>query len=236
VRTYNIFGGKKPYVCNEKFVGDYLALDPKTGAAYKAALPMLLSKLADTEVVFSCLINKVNRPFATQLRAMMMTDRHLVKLLPGKFKQLKEAIPLTQVEKILMSPQVDSFCVVKCKAPTRDLLIDLAPIPGQGNHLAEFVTIMVQRCSKMNRAPFAVEIGETLSFNQNRTAGKRGVDVTLTFARNPTPKPKEPENVCKKLTAGSAQILFSAARKKCARNGCGKDSTKGNWCAEHVIR
>jgi myosin-1 len=236
VRTYNIFAGKKPYICNEKFAGDYLGLDAKTGNAYKAALPTLLSKLADTEVIFACLVNKVNRPFATQLRAMMMTDRHLVKLLPGKFKQQKEAIPLNQVEKILMSPQVDTYCVVKCKAPTRDLLIDLGPITGQGNHLAEFVTIMVQRCSKMNRALLPVEIGETLSFNQNRTAKARGVDVTLTFARNPAPKPKEPECVCKKLTSASAQILFSAARKKCARSGCSKDSAKGNWCAEHVIR
>lgn len=236
VRTYNIFANKKPYICNEKFVGDYLALDAKSGNAYKAALPMLLSKLGDIEVVFACLVNKVNRPFATQLRGLMMTDRHLVKLLPGKFKQQKEAIPLSHIEKILMSPHVDTFCVVKCKAPTRDLLIDLGPIQGQGNHLAEFVTIVVQRCSKMNRAPLPVEIGETLSFNQNRTAKARGVDVTLTFAKNPSPKPKEPENVCKKLSSASAQILYSAARKKCARNGCQKESAKGNWCAEHVIR
>jgi len=236
VRFYNIFAGKKPYLCNEKFGGDYLTLDQKTGAAYRTSTPMHMQKLGDTEVVFACLVNKINRVFSTQLRAMLMTDKHLLKMSPGKFKQLKEAVPLTRVEKVLMSPNVDSYCVVKCKAPTRDLLLDLGPVPGQGNHLAEFVYFMSVRCSRINQAPLPVEVGETLSFNQNRTGKNRGIDVTLTFARNPNPKPKEPECICKKISNSAAQVLFSTPRKKCARSGCQKDSAKGNFCAEHVIR
>lgn len=159
-----------------------------------------------------------------------MTERNLLKLSPGKWKQQKEPIPLTEVVAIAMSPAPDSFCIVKCRPPTRDLVVDLGA--AKNNRLAEFVSLLHLQCHRINGEPPKVEFDTTISFNQNRTTKNRGKDISLTFVKNPKPVKGKSDCVFKKLSPTVGQILYTTEARKCASQSCPKPAFKGNYCAE----
>jgi len=147
-------------------------------ANYKDAIQHLFSAGGDSRIFFSDDVIKVNRKGVSQHQVVVVTDRHIYKYTPGKFKMIKHGTPLDHVEAIHLSTLPDTFIVIQMKSPHRDMVLDLGTT-GQERY-SELTTILKQHVN--HEVP--VHFGNSFKFNNSRTDSSEGVVYTLTFQQN----------------------------------------------------
>lgn len=186
VQALTLFKGKKPWNCQRAFNADYCNTDGNNHKAeYVLAVQDLFQKGGDSKILFSDTMAKVNRKAKAQLRALILTDMNIYKYEPKKYKIKKEAIPLAKVQSIHCSSQEDCYVIVKMEAPLRDLVMDFGT---NGSEMcSEFVTVLYSQMQDMGKG-VPVTFEDRIQFNNSRNPGKPGVDNTLTFEKNPSPK------------------------------------------------
>lgn len=179
VLAYGMFLGNKPWNCARLFKADYcnVSKNPQK-EEYKNVASVLVGSGGDQEILFSDTVLKVNRKAKPQVRVFILTDKHMYKYCAKKLKQKKDAISVSAVEGIVMSPYDDSFVIIKMAAPYRDLVLDLRV---NGVEMAsEFVTILHMRLKEMGKE-LKVEFLKKCTFNNSRKEGSAGKDQTLTW-------------------------------------------------------
>lgn len=190
VLAQSIFAGNKPWSCGRNFEGDYLAKDANVmKPIYQTAIVQMYAGSGDDKILFSDDCDKLNPKGKAQLRSIVVSNNHIYKYDPKKYKMKKQGIALAQIRSIHMSHHSDTYVVFKMQAPIRDFCIDLGKSGAEKT--SEFVTIVVAQIAVL-KAQFngeykvGVIFEDKISFNNNRdeTGRKAGLDHTLTFTKN----------------------------------------------------
>jgi len=197
ILTSDIFKGKKPWAVPRKFTGDYLGSDSNpTRPQYQAALSM--PPLGNPKVMFSTLSAKVNPKGAPQPRGILLTETGLFKLDPKAYKVKKEGTPIGDIIGVTVSTKTDSWIVIHCTPPRRDLFLDIAR-SDDGERASEFTVILFEMLKK-NGKTLDVKFNDTFTFNNRRPNPN---DVRATFR----PDPKVTVQTYKKIDANTGAIL-----------------------------
>jgi myosin-1 len=184
VLAYDIFGGKKPWAVSRKFDADYLEKDSNPHKeAYTLGMQNLFATYGDTEVLFADYVNKVNKVGKSQKRGIVVTEKNIYKHDPKNYKVKKFGTPTSEVTKISLSHQKDSFAIVHAKPPYRDLVLDLGIEIGgvAAEKYSEFVTVVVQEYRKLTGNDLPVDFTDKITYNNSRTKDKPGNDSMLSF-------------------------------------------------------
>ena len=83
-----------------------------------------MKKTGAQHVLFADVVQKINRQGKAQPRVLLLTERSLHTLTPGKFKQ-GNCVPLGDVTKLSMSTYADGYMVVHVKEGAKDCKADL---------------------------------------------------------------------------------------------------------------
>mmetsp|Transcript_27233 Transcript_27233/g.38371 ORF Transcript_27233/g.38371 Transcript_27233/m.38371 type:complete len:1003 (-) Transcript_27233:51-3059(-) len=189
ILAYDIFRGKKPWNVPRKFDSDYLELDSNpTKDKYIIEMQNLFNSYGDTQIMFADYVNKVNRVGKSQKRGIVITEKNIYKHDPKSYKVKKFGTPIVEAVSVSLSPKPDTFIVVKCKDPHRDLILD-AGINGE-ERFSEFVTCLVQEYKKLTGNTLPVNFEDRITYNNSRAQGKPGVNATLSFEQVMDPKMK----------------------------------------------
>lgn len=206
--SYDLFAGKKRWPTNRTYVGDYLSSSGNvTKMAWNMASGALRAGTQDQNILFSDHVNKVNGKMKSQIRALIVTDRHILKADVKKYKQKKANVKLTDISRISMSRQSDTFVFLNMKAPERDIIVDVGCGVGNEDKLAEFVTMLYQNLLKQTGVQIPVVFDDSIQFNNTRKDKAAGQTVTVSFGAQTNPKVQE-RCQFKKLSAVTGQILI----------------------------
>jgi myosin-1 len=190
VLAYTIFKGNKPWAYSRPFEAEYLGLDSNPHKEnYIAGMQILFNSYGDAEVHFADYVMKVNKVGKAQKRGIVVTEKNIYKHDPKNYKVKKFGTPLINVQSISVSRQKDSFCVVHCKVPYRDFVLDLG-IDGTPEKYSEFVTVLVQEIRKLTGNTVDVQFNDRIQYNNSRNEKKPGLDCALTFETTLDPKQK----------------------------------------------
>ena len=119
-KSFGIFGGRKRRRGSRAFyfLGDYC------GAGASMEVSRIMKKTGAQHVLFADVVQKINRQGKAQPRVLLLTERSLHTLTPGKFKQ-GNCVPLGDVTKLSMSTYADGYMVVHVKEGAKDCKADL---------------------------------------------------------------------------------------------------------------
>eukprot|EP00457_Paulinella_chromatophora_P001077 gb/GEZN01001079.1/.p1 GENE.gb/GEZN01001079.1/~~gb/GEZN01001079.1/.p1 ORF type:complete len:1074 (+),score=139.42 gb/GEZN01001079.1/:62-3283(+) len=204
VDAMDVFRGKKPWDPTRAFIADYAAQMANV-EIYQSQIQNLYSAGGDSVINFSTDTIKVNRKGQSQHQAIIISDKHIYKYWPGKWKMIKEGIPLSAIKEICMSPNSDSYVVIKMsEAPWRDMVLDLG-VNGYETY-SELVAVLLNICDQQ----IAVTFNNSITFDNARTATGQGKVRTLTFqSAGLTKSPKLPSGCqCKFLGANGAVVNY----------------------------
>jgi len=118
---------------------------------------------------------------------LLSQKKNIYKHDPKTYKIKKFETPLAQVKSISLSSNEDTYVIVHCKEPYRDLCLDLG-LSGE-ERVSEFVTVIVTEVSKITGETIPVNFTSSITFNTSRTPkGNKGHDMTTTFESTTDPK------------------------------------------------
>jgi len=187
VLSYDTFKGKKPWNVPRQYEADYLEKDSNPNKdKYIAQMQLLFSTYGDSQIYFADYVNKVNNKGKSQRRGIVVTERNIYKHDPKNYKIKKFGTPLSEVISISLSPHKDTFVVVHCKDPYRDILLDLGT-EGTEKY-SEFVTVLLQEIKKLTGQTIPVSFGDQITYNNSREKNKPGIQCSLGFQLNNDPK------------------------------------------------
>jgi len=187
VTTLDLFRGKKKWDPARIFTADYM--DVKTNlhqAQFHQAIQLLFSKGGDQHIYFADAAIKVNRRGASQIQVIVVTDQHIYKYEPKKYKMIKSGTPVNAIKALHLCLGPDTFLIVEMDPPHRDMVLDL----GTNNceRYSELATILYQHRKQLGKAP-EVTFDKTIKFNNSRTIDNPGQEITLTFEPHAKPTP-----------------------------------------------
>eukprot|EP00462_Mataza_sp_D1_P024474 CAMPEP_0175137092 /NCGR_PEP_ID=MMETSP0087-20121206/9627_1 /TAXON_ID=136419 /ORGANISM="Unknown Unknown, Strain D1" /LENGTH=1005 /DNA_ID=CAMNT_0016419897 /DNA_START=17 /DNA_END=3031 /DNA_ORIENTATION=- len=189
VVALTLFAGRKPWNCSRSFEGDYL-VQPSNPLReqYQVAIQQMFAASGDEEILFAEDCDKVNPKGKVQLRSIVVSNAHIYKYDPKKYKMKKVGVPLTNVQSLHMSPHKDAFVVLKMQAPLRDMVLDLGKSGVE--KASEFVTVLHSQISKIkdrfnddSKSAVDVVVEHNIGFNNSRDEKGKGAgkSVTLSF-------------------------------------------------------
>ena len=91
-----------------RFLGDYI------GAAQTTEVTRILTKACDSKVLFADKVRKVNRNGKVQERILLLSERALYMLTPGKWK-MNDRLPFAEITNLSLSTFADGFLIIHCK-------------------------------------------------------------------------------------------------------------------------
>jgi len=194
VLSLTLFKDKKPWNPSRNFEGDYLVTDNNPlKQVYKTAVQQMFAASGDTAILFSEDCDKVNPKGKIQLRSIIVSNAHIYKYDPKKYKMKKNSIPLNKVKSISMSPTSDTYVVIHMEPPIRDMVIDLGKSGVE--KVSEFVSVVYAQIMRLkdqyndDSKPLEINFVDKIQFNNNRNeAGKSaGKEKCLNFQKNPAP-------------------------------------------------
>jgi hypothetical protein len=176
------------------FEADYLEKDSNPHKLkYLNAMKKLFSTFGDEQIMFADYVNKINPRGKTQKRAIIVTEKNIYKQDPKTDSVKKVATPIAAVTAIALSKSGDTFMVLQCKHPYRDMVIDLGvgissepgPVTDGGilrrEKYSEFATVLIQERKKLTGETIPVLFDEKIPFNNARTQKKTTQDALLEF-------------------------------------------------------
>ncbi|EGG17675.1 myosin IF [Cavenderia fasciculata] len=205
----DLFGGgylkKKPWEPKRRFMADYMSNDsnPKK-QQFTEAIQNLFPKGEDKEILFADNVIKVNKRGKSQLRTLIITDQHIYKYDPKKYKKKKEGLKIHMIVALSASNKRDTFMSIHFKQPIRDLFIDLG---CEGvEKVSEAATILVQQVYKLTRTSIPLLLREPVTFNNSRDSRHVGQDWVVSFS--PYPRGKESQLCTFNKGKGNAAIVY----------------------------
>jgi len=188
VVALDIFRGKKPWDFARRFTGDYNDVKTnKTQDKYKQCIQVLFQSGGDNHISFSDAVIKVNRKGKSQVQVVVVTNKNIYKYEVGKYKMIKAGSPLTAVKAVHFSPHgADTFVVVEMESPHRDYVLDMGTTGAE--HYSELAMVLSKALLEQRRT-LPVTFGESIAFNNSRSAKEPGSTITLKFEKHPKPTP-----------------------------------------------
>ena len=87
---------------------------------------------------------------------------------------------LANVTRVSMSSQKDTYVVIHCRAPERDLVLDFG-LSGE-NRVSELVTALYRQCYHVKNQAIGVDFSSSIRYNNARKNNNEGRDVQVEFA------------------------------------------------------
>ncbi|XP_049645584.1 unconventional myosin-Ig [Suncus etruscus] len=187
-------GLRQDWGCGRAWTQDYLSSatdNPTNSGLFAQKLKSLRDKDGFTTVLFSCHVRKVNRFSKRRDRALLLTDRHLYKLEPGRQYRVMRALPLDMVTGLSVTSGQDQLVVLHSKGHD-DLVVCLHRArPPKDNRVGELVGVLAAHCQGQGR-PLTVLVSDCITLSQR---GKRRL-----LSVEQSPEQAEPDFRCGKGT------------------------------------
>merc|ERR1712166_927069 len=86
---------------------------------------VLMQQENPSHIVFADEHIHITRKFKAQRQVVVVTSKKLYRYVTGKYKKIKEGVPLDAIKSIVLSLYEDTYMVIKMEMPHRDLLLDM---------------------------------------------------------------------------------------------------------------
>ncbi|MBV96335.1 Unconventional myosin-Ig, partial [Eschrichtius robustus] len=176
---------RQDWGCRRAWARDYLSSatdNPTASGLFAQRLKTLREKDGFGAVLFSSHVRKVNRFNKSRDRALLLTDRHLYKLEPGRQYRVMRAVPLDVVTGLSVTSGRDQLVVLHARGYD-DLVVCLhRSRPPLDNRIGELVGVLAAHCQGEGRA-LEVRVSDCIPLTQR--GARRLVSVE--------PKPEQPE-------------------------------------------
>ncbi|XP_032340230.1 unconventional myosin-Ig isoform X2 [Camelus dromedarius] len=193
---------RQDWGCRRAWAQDYLssATDNPTAAdLFAQRLKTLREKDGFRAVLFSSHVRKVNRFNKSRDRALLLTDRHLYKLEPGRQYRVMRAVPLDAVTGLSVTSGRDQLVVLHARGYD-DLVVCLhRSRPPLDNRVGELVGVLTAHCQGEGRA-LEVRVSDCIPLTQR--GARRLVSV------EPRPEQPEPDFRCSR---GAFTLLWPSS-------------------------
>ncbi|XP_037693188.1 unconventional myosin-Ig isoform X2 [Choloepus didactylus] len=177
-------GLRQDWGCQRAWARDYLSSasdNPTASGLFAQRLKSLREKDGFGAVLFSSHVRKVNRFRKSRDRALLLTDRHLYKLEPGKQYRVMRAVPLQAVTGVSVTSGRDQLVVLHARGQD-DLVVCLHRTqPELDNRVGELVGVLAAHCQGEGQA-LEVRVSDCIPLSQR--GARRLVSVE--------PKPEQP--------------------------------------------
>ncbi|XP_067601876.1 unconventional myosin-Ig isoform X1 [Pseudorca crassidens] len=176
---------RQDWGCRRAWARDYLSSatdNPTASGLFAQRLKTLREKDGFGAVLFSSHVRKVNRFNKSRDRALLLTDRHLYKLEPGRQYRVMRAVPLDVVTGLSVTSGRDQLVVLHARGYD-DLVVCLhRSRPPLDNRVGELVGVLAAHCQGEGRA-LEVRVSDCIPLTQR--GARRLVSVE--------PKSEQPE-------------------------------------------
>ncbi|XP_020934838.1 unconventional myosin-Ig isoform X2 [Sus scrofa] len=176
---------RQDWGCRRAWARDYLSSatdNPTASGLFAQRLKTLREKDGFGAVLFSSHVRKVNRFNKSRDRALLLTDRHLYKLEPGRQYRVMRTVPLDAVTGLSVTSGRDQLVVVHSRGYD-DLVVCLhRSRPPLDNRVGELVGVLASHCQGEGR-PLEVRVSDCIPLTQR--GARRLVSVE--------PRPEQPE-------------------------------------------
>ncbi|XP_047418582.1 unconventional myosin-Ig isoform X2 [Sciurus carolinensis] len=180
-------GLRQDWGCQRAWARDYLSSgtdNPTASGLFAQQLKTLREKDGFGTVLFSSHVRKVNRFRKFRDRALLLTDRHLYKLEPGRQYRVMRAVPLDAVTGLTVTSGRDQLVVLHARGQD-DLVVCLhRSQPPLDNRIGELVGVLAAHCQGEGRN-LDVRVSDRISLSQ------RGVQRLVSV--EPRPEQREPD-------------------------------------------
>ncbi|XP_076974617.1 unconventional myosin-Ig isoform X2 [Tamandua tetradactyla] len=177
-------GLRQDWGCQRAWARDYLSSasdNPTASGLFAQRLKSLREKDGFGAVLFSSHVRKVNRFRKSRDRALLLTDRHLYKLEPGRQYRVMRAVPLQAVTGVSVTSGRDQLVVLHARGQD-DLVVCLHRTqPELDNRVGELVGVLAAHCQGEGQA-LEVRVSDCIPLSQH--GARRLVSVE--------PKPEQP--------------------------------------------
>ncbi|XP_052053953.1 unconventional myosin-Ig isoform X2 [Apodemus sylvaticus] len=187
-------GLRQDWGCQRAWARDYLSSDtdnPTASHLFAEQLKALREKDGFGTVLFSSHVRKVNRFRKSRDRALLLTDRHLYKLEPGRQYRVMRAVPLDAVTGLSVTSGRDQLVVLHAQGYD-DLVVCLhRSQPPLDNRIGELVGMLAAHCQGEGRT-LEVRVSDCIPLSQR--GARRLISV------EPRPEQLEPDFQCSRNT------------------------------------
>ncbi|KAG8510574.1 Unconventional myosin-Ig [Galemys pyrenaicus] len=181
---------RQEWGCRRAWARDYLSSatdNPTASGLFAQRLKTLQDKDGFKIVLFSSHVRKVNRFNKRRDRALLLTDRHLYKLEPGRQYRVMRAVPLDAVTGLSVTSGRDQLVVLHAKGQD-DLVVCLhRSQPPLDNRVGELVGVLAAHCQGEGRK-LEVRVSDCIPLRQR--GNQRSVSVEA------RPEQPEPDFCC----------------------------------------
>uniref|UniRef100_A0A8C0X7B8 Unconventional myosin-Ig n=1 Tax=Castor canadensis TaxID=51338 RepID=A0A8C0X7B8_CASCN len=178
-------GLRQDWGCQRAWARDYLSSETDNSTAsvlFAERLKALREKDGFEAVLFSGHVRKVNRFRKSRDRALLLTDRFLYKLEPGRQYRVMRAVPLEAVTGLSVTSGLDQLVVLHARGQD-DLVVCLhRSQPPLDNRIGELVGMLAAHFQGEGRT-LQVRVSDCIQLSQRGT--RRLVSVE--------PRPEQPE-------------------------------------------
>uniref|UniRef100_A0A4W2CPT3 Myosin IG n=1 Tax=Bos indicus x Bos taurus TaxID=30522 RepID=A0A4W2CPT3_BOBOX len=159
---------RQDWGCRRAWARDYLSSatdNPTASGLFAQRLKTLREKDGFGAVLFSSHVRKVNRFNKSRDRALLLTDRHLYKLEPGRQYRVMRAVPLDAVTGLSVTSGRDQLVVLHARGYD-DLVVCLhRSQPPLDNRIGELVGVLAAHCQGEGRA-LEVRVSDCIPLTQ----------------------------------------------------------------------
>ncbi|XP_055277059.1 unconventional myosin-Ig [Moschus berezovskii] len=159
---------RQDWGCRRAWARDYLSSttdNPTASGLFAQRLKTLREKDSFGAVLFSSHVRKVNRFNKSRDRALLLTDRHLYKLEPGRQYRVMRAVPLDAVTGLSVTSGRDQLVVLHARGYD-DLVVCLhRSQPPLDNRIGELVGVLAAHCQGEGRA-LEVRVSDCIPLTQ----------------------------------------------------------------------
>ncbi|XP_003465851.1 unconventional myosin-Ig isoform X1 [Cavia porcellus] len=161
-------GLRQDWGCRRAWARDYLSSgsdNPAASGLFADRLKTLRDKDGFGAVLFSSHVRKVNRFRKRRDRALLLTDRHLYKLDPGRQYRVMRSVPLDTVTGLSVTSGQDQLVVLHARNQD-DLVVCLhRSHPPLDNRIGELVGVLAAHCQGEGQA-LEVRVSDCIPLSQ----------------------------------------------------------------------
>lgn len=153
-----LMGKRVDWGFRDKWEGNYLASNQENddSSAFQSAVRNMKNKDSFREVLFSCLVRKINKSDKMAERAILVTDKQMYKLHSKTFKALRSPIPIQELTGLSVSPGQDQLIVLHLRGGN-DFVISLISRENY-NRIGELVGLLLRQYQLLCKSELKVQV------------------------------------------------------------------------------
>lgn len=167
--------GRSHWGIDRKWAGNYMNISSENldTEGYRTALSK--EGVAPTKVVFSAKVNKFNRHGKVNERALVVSDKQILKMDPLKKFKVMESMSLGDVRSVSISPDAGNQLLVVHFTPSsghNDLVMSLTSAKAGQDLVGEAVAVLVDRLDRLKNGSSSLNVtaNNVLQFMSNKKA------------------------------------------------------------------